>query len=196
MGDRYRKSCSDGRSRTWATIVYPESAPSNWIEILSDLKIPCFISPLHNNDLNANGEKKKEHFHVLFLFDSVKSKEQMSEIFPTFGGVGVEKCVSARGYARYLCHLDNPEKAQYSPNDVICLMGTDYSEVICSPSDRLQIIRDMTQYIKANRIHYFNRFFDYCAENNETWFIALNKDCGWIIKEYIKSLTYEDMSDI
>lgn len=192
MGDRYRKNTSDGRSRTWATVVYPDSAPDNWLDILQELRCPCMVSPLHCDDVNADGEKKKPHYHVLFLFDSVKSREQMQEIFPTFGGVGIEKCVSARGYARYLCHLDNPEKAQYNPSDVKCFMGTDYTEVVCSPSDRLELVREMTRFIKDNRIHYFNRFFDYCAEHNEQWFIALNKDCGWIIKEYIKSLAFED----
>lgn len=194
MGDRYRSKGSDGRSRAWATVVYPESAPENWLDILQDLKCPCMVSPLHCDDVNPDGEKKKSHYHVLFLFDSVKSREQMLEIFPTFGGVGCEKCVSARGYARYLCHLDNPEKAQYSPSDVLCFMGADYTEVVCSSSDRLDLVRQMTRFIRDNHIHYFNRFFDYCAENNESWYIALNKDCGWIIKEYIKSLAYEEMN--
>ena len=103
-----------GRTRNFATIIYEESAPENWREILSDLLIPCFISPYHDSDINPNGEPKKPHWHVLIMFDSVKTMEQAKEIFDKVGGVGCEKVNSLRGYARYLCHLDNPEKFQYN----------------------------------------------------------------------------------
>ena len=57
------------RTRNWATVVYPESAPENWESALQELCIPAFISPLHDNDLNTNGELKKGHFHIMLLFD-------------------------------------------------------------------------------------------------------------------------------
>lgn len=114
-GTRTKKeglTSSAGRTRSYACVLYPESAPENWRDILSDFHIPCLISPLHDKDVNPTGEKKKAHYHVLLLFDSVKSETQAREIFEAFGGVGCEKVNSVRGYARYLCHLDNPEKVQ------------------------------------------------------------------------------------
>lgn len=48
-----------GRTRNFGTVVYPESAPENWQTILSELCIPCFISPLHDKDINPDGETKK-----------------------------------------------------------------------------------------------------------------------------------------
>lgn len=181
-----------GRTRSFATVVYPESAPENWRDILSDWKIPCFISPLHCDDVNPTGEPKKPHYHILLCFESVKSDSQAREIFESFGGVGCEKVNSMRGYARYLCHLDNPEKAQYSINDVVSLFGADYHAVISLNSDRYGLISEMCQYISVNRIHYFNIFFDYCRLNNDLWFRCLCDNSGWIIKEYIKSLSFED----
>jgi len=62
-----------GRTRNFATVVYPESAPENWFSLLGELKVPCFVSPLHDKDLNPNGEVKKSHYHVLFAFDGVKT---------------------------------------------------------------------------------------------------------------------------
>ena len=53
-----------GRSRSYATVVYPESAP-DFLERLNDLKVPCFVSPLHDKDINPTGEAKKPHYHVL-----------------------------------------------------------------------------------------------------------------------------------
>ena len=35
-----------GRTRNYATIVYEESAPENWKDILQEIFIPCFISPV------------------------------------------------------------------------------------------------------------------------------------------------------
>ena len=46
------------RFRNYATVVYPESAPENWQEILSDQIIPAFISPLHDSDVNPDGERR------------------------------------------------------------------------------------------------------------------------------------------
>ena len=120
----------DERKRNYATLVYPDSAPENWQEILSELKIPVFISPLHDKDVNADGKPKKPHYHVQFIFDGKKSDDQFKEIIAKFGGVGVEDVQSLRGYARYLCHLDNPDKAQYNTSMVKALGGADYFSVI------------------------------------------------------------------
>ena len=110
-----------GRTRNFATIVYEESAPKNWKEILQDFFVPVFISPYHDKDVNPDGTPKKPHWHVLIMFESVKTREQATELFSRINGVGCEKVNSLRGYARYLCHLDNPEKFQYDLDDVSCL---------------------------------------------------------------------------
>ena len=39
------KKSSTGRYRNFATIVYPESAVSDWQEILSSYHVPAFVSP-------------------------------------------------------------------------------------------------------------------------------------------------------
>lgn len=182
-----------GRTRSYATVVYPESSP-NFLELLNDLKVPCFVSPLHDKDVNPNGEPKKPHYHVLFCFESVKSETQAHDICISIGGVGCEKVNSMRGYARYLCHYDNPEKAQYSACEVKQLFGADYQSVISLNSDRYGLIRDMMEHIRINHVHYFNQFMDYCSSNNEDWFRSLCDNTGWIIKEYIKSNTYDENS--
>lgn len=184
-----------GRTRSYATVVYPESALDNWESLLTDLHIPCLISPLHDKDVNPNGEPKKPHYHVLLLFDSVKSEEQAREVIAKFGGVGCEKVNSTRGYARYLCHLDNPEKAQYNTTDVKQFFGADYQNIIPNNSDKYGLIKDMQTYIRCNHIYFFNKFFDYCAENNEDWFRALCDSSAYIIKEYMKSMYVEEKSN-
>lgn len=50
---------ANNRTRNWAFICYPDSAPDNWKVVLKSFHIPCAISPLHDKDLNPTGDEKK-----------------------------------------------------------------------------------------------------------------------------------------
>ena len=64
------------RTRNFASIVYPESAPEDWKEILIQQFVPAFISPLHDQDVNPGGEIKKPHYHVILMFDGSWSEDE------------------------------------------------------------------------------------------------------------------------
>lgn len=176
-----------GRTRNFATVIYKESAPSNWREILEQEFIPAFISPYHDSDINANGENKKPHWHVLIMFDSVKTTEQAKEIFNKIGGVGCEKVNSLRGYARYLCHLDNPDKAQYNTTDVVSLCGADYQDIISLASDKYKVIEEMIDFCEKYNITSFYLLSKYAFQNNDQWKKALADNSSIFMKEYLKS---------
>lgn len=183
------------RTRNYATIVYPESAPDNWIDILSELHIPVFVSPLHDSDISANGEPKKPHYHVQFMFDGVKTKEQVKDIIEQINGVGIEVINCCRSYARYLCHLDDYNKHRYNVGDVVSLGGADYMSVIGTMSDKFRIIRQMLQYINENDITSYSQLVDYANINEPEWFDGLITSCSYFIREYIKSrawFTYKE----
>lgn len=182
------KGC--GRTRNFATVVYPESAPENWIDIIRESHINVLISPLHENDVNPDGEVKKAHFHVLVMYETVKTLEQFEEFRTSFGGVGQEKVNSIRGYARYLCHLDNPEKAQYSPNDVLVIGCEDYFDLIALPTDKYGAIRDMMRYCLDNDVTNFSDLLLYASECEESWFRVLCDNGTYVIKEFLKSVSY------
>lgn len=177
----------DERTRSFATVVYPESAPEQWFNIFELLKIPALISPLHDRDINPDGTVKKAHYHVCVFFEGKKSSEQVREIFATFGGVGLETINSIRGYARYLCHLDNPEKAQYSPSEVRSFGGMDYRDITSSAADRHALIREMASFCRDNNITEFADLYEYALDYNEEWFNALSDNAGWIFDKLIRS---------
>jgi len=52
-----------------------------------------------------------------------------------------------RGYARYLCHLDNPEKHQYSRDDVKAFGGADYDEITQLETDKVKLCSEMETFI-------------------------------------------------
>ena len=176
-----------GRTRNYATVVYPESARSNWFEILVDEKISAFVSPLHDKDVNPTGEPKKAHFHVLLMFEGVKTSEQARQIFEKFDGVGCETVNSLRGYARYLCHLDNPEKYQYSPEDVKCLCGADYIATIGLAIDKYKALAEMEDFCEQYNITSFYLLSRYATKFRSDWSRIL-KDSGSVyMREYLKS---------
>lgn len=186
-GETYGK----GRTRNYACVVYLDSAPSDWREIITQSKIPVFISPLHDKDINPNNEPKKPHYHIMAMYDSVKSPEQATEFFKSFGGVGCETVNSVRGYARYLCHLDNPEKAQYSTDDVVSLGGADYIAAIGTAADKAKAIREMVNWIEENDCICFADLFMHASVNRSDWFDCLINSGAYVVKEYIKSRTWK-----
>lgn len=179
------------RFRNFATIIYPDSAPVNWRDILSDYHIPAFISPLHDSDINPNGEPKKPHYHVLISFDGPKSQDQVSEIFNSFSGVGCESVSTLRGYARYLCHLDNPEKHQYSIDDVVCLSGADYNDVIGLPTDKYKCIKEMISYCDDNNIFAYCDLVQVSMMFHPDWFRVLCDTSSVFMINYLKSKTWK-----
>ena len=56
------------KARYWAFVLYLESAPENWKEILQLKGIPFCISPYHDKDLNADYTPKKPHYHIILCF--------------------------------------------------------------------------------------------------------------------------------
>lgn len=179
------------RTRNYATVVYLDSCPENWVDIIENEKVPVFISPLHDNDINVNGEDKKAHYHILVMFDSVKTQEQAKAFFEKFGGVGCEVVNSLRAYARYLCHLDNPEKAQYKIDDVVQFGGADYITCISCSSDKQKAIREMIVYIEENDITCFADLALWSSQNKSDWFDCLINSGAYFVKEYIKSRTWK-----
>ncbi len=185
------KSEAKARTRNFATVIYPESAPDGWRGILSEQFVPAFISPIHNLDVNPTGEVKKEHYHVILMFDSVKTTEQAKAIFEKIGGVGCEVVQSLRGYARYLCHLDNPEKTQYDVSDVCQIGGADYTSIIGLATDRYKAISEMVAFCAENDIISYSELLEYAMVHRMDWFRVLCDNGTVVVKEYLKSRTWD-----
>lgn len=181
------------RLRDYATIIYPDSenTPSNWIQILKDLHVPCFISPIHDKDVieggSDKGSPKKPHYHVMLVFESLKTPLQALEIFDQIGGVGLEYVKTRRGMARYLCHLDNPEKAQYSKDDVICIGGVDYLETISIVADKYVVLDAVICFIKDHHIENILDLYQYAKDNNMMDWIRIIQDKSWVVNIFCQA---------
>lgn len=205
---RYEEKRRGLRHRGWVWVAYPESMAEEWREVLTNEGVPMFISPLHNRDRNADGTPKKGHHHGLMLWDSPTTYEVARPIADLIGAVmppknpkpGAPKpyAMNVRTAARYLCHLDNPEKAQYDPNDVTCINCTlaDYFEIISSAGDDDAILDEITDYIDENGVVSFATFIRYCKQEKPEWKrLAYHKYAAFITR-YIKSCAWERYDDL
>lgn len=184
-----KKSRGSDRTRNWTFVLYEDSAPNNWSDILDEEHIEWVESPWHDKDLNADGEPKKKHKHIALFFGGVKSYEQVKEITDKLNSPIPQRCHNAKAMVRYMAHMDNPEKAQYSPSDIKAHGGVDLAELLRpSCSERYTIIKEMISYVKTEKITEFQDLMDYAsAEHFDDWFPLLCDNSAYIVNQYIKS---------
>lgn len=176
-------------ARGFAFLVYPESAPENWREILDDYHIQWAESPLHCFDVNPTGEVKKPHYHVVVTFEGKKSQEQVKELVAPINAALPIPLNSVRGMIRYFAHLDNPEKYQYPVDQIIGHGGMDVQDLLrVSASARYSIICKMTAFIREECIMNYADLFDYAvAHHPEDWLPILCDSSTYVLSQYIKA---------
>lgn len=179
----------DSRTRNWTFVLYEDSAPDNWREILDDLHIEWIESPWHDKDVNADGLPKKKHKHIALLFGGVKSYEQVKEVSDKLNSPIPQRCHNVKSMVRYMAHLDNPEKAQYNQSDIIAHGGVDLAELLRpSSSERYTLLREMIDYVRSAGVTEFQDLVDYASsERFDDWFPLLCDNSSYFIGQYIKS---------
>lgn len=202
-----KKKGIPSRTRNWTFIVYPKKedlkklgydvnenykygeAPSNWRDILIDQHMPFVVSPLHDNDVDATGERKKPHYHVGVFFEGVKSFEQVKEITDSLTSPIPQKLGSVQGFIRYLVHLDNPDKYQYKKEDIKSYNGFDHEAYLMpSKTEKYQMIGEMIDYIEKNDIKEYYEFMLIARDiRPNDWFVLLCENCTYVIDRFISS---------
>lgn len=191
---------ADERRKVWAAIVYPESLPTDWKTKLEQTHVAAAISPLHDADVwtvedeqadptHKVGTRKKEHHHVVLYFESLKSPNQVLSLLEPLGVSYVEAVESPRAYNRYLCHLDQPDKAQYDPKQIQRLNGAkcDISKPNPTADEQREIRRAILDTIRENNITEYCDIVDYADMNAlDDWAWYLEHHTVYLIG-YLKS---------
>jgi len=186
---RPKKNDGERRSLNWNFILYPESAPENWRKLIDETHIEWVESPLHDKDINPDGEIKKAHYHVTLLFPGNKSYEQVKELTDSLNAPIPVRCQSVKGSIRYMAHKDNPEKYQYNWSDIVCHGGADLA-TLCAPTatERMQIQKNILRYILQNNILEFEDIVNYAFCNGlDDWLNVLLNYSTLSINAYIRS---------
>lgn len=155
------KKSRNVKKRNWAFVLYPESAPEDWFERLQKKGLQGAVSPLHDKDLNADGEPKKAHYHVIVTYSGPTSFNVVKSLCDELNCPVPQPLEQIRGYYRYLTHKDNPEKAQYSDDDIRILNGFDIRDYVeLSSSEVTKIICKLQRIIIDADIVEYSDFMD------------------------------------
>ncbi len=176
------------RTRNYTFVAYPDSAPADWEQIIDSFHIAWVRSPLHDKDVNPDGTQKKPHWHVMIAFDGPKTQEQAQEIANSVNATIVQDVKSTRAMIRYMIHMDNPEKAQYSKSDIACHGGFDLEDMLqTSNQTKLDVLKEILAYVVEADICEYEDIVLYAMYNEPTWFEALAENCTYMVNCFIKS---------
>lgn len=184
------------KARDWTFILYPESAPEHWREILDETHLRWIESPLHDKDVNADGEKKKPHWHILLSFDGPVTQKAVKRLIEPLNGPVPQKIGSSKGLVRYMIHMDNPEKYQYSINDIVAHNGADIQSYFeLTATNRLTVMKEIITFIYDERIDNFADFLMIAIEKSDDWFsIAINNNT-LAINKMIDAMWHKNRQD-
>ena len=173
----------DKRSNKWAFLLYKESVPDNYLDILEEMHIPFVLSPWHDKDVNKEtGEFKKAHKHGVLFFDSLKSYSQVSDVLTSKLNTPahVEIVMSPKGMYDYFIHAENPEKTRYNIEDIESGCGFELDKfLIENNSDKF--LSTVIDIIEEHNFTEFNSLVRYARKEdivllnlivNKTYFFA------------------------
>ena len=113
------------KSRWWWFIAYPDSLPSNWKDILILTGIPFIVSPIHNKDPSDDGAFKKEHYHIIVIFDNPTTYNHvLTHCCLPLNATIPNVILNLSGAIDYLTHKGLSHKAQYQTCDIQCFNGS------------------------------------------------------------------------
>lgn len=180
---------SNRRVRNWCAVVYPESAPANWKDILDSKGVKWACSPLHDKDVDDDGEVKKAHWHIILCYGGNKSYEQVVDDLQELNCPRPQVCRDVTSSVRYFIHKDHPHKFQYSEKDIECYGGFDIAQVFkLSSSERKELFRQIVEYVREQDILEFWDLMMYAMdEHPDDWFPLLSESGSIMLNNLIKS---------
>lgn len=183
----------DKRSNKWAFLIYQESAPENYLDILEEMHIPFVLSPWHDKDVNKEtGEFKKAHKHGVLFFESLKSYTQVSELLTEKLNTPshVEVVMSPKGMYDYFIHAENPDKTLYSIDEIESGCGFELEQFLITNNNE-EYLSTVIDIIEEHNFTEFNNLVRYArVENPSLLNLIINKT--YFFAKYLDSRRYSD----
>lgn len=191
------------KSKYFCAVLYPDSKSydiDNVIKALAKEHLTFAVSPIHDQDVEEDGSPKKGHYHLLLIYSSATTLNNIKRWFKVCGLPesdlhSVRVCASGVGYYRYLTHKDNPEKAQYNDNDIRIFNDFDelFKKFSKSASDKIDDLVRIFQIVDELNTISFHSLIQYLMLNERVLFKMLTSSSALAIcvKEYQRSLEYD-----
>ena len=180
------------KKRNWAFVLYPESAPFDWREQLQLTGLQCAISPLHDKDLNADETPKKPHYHIILVYGNPTTYNNVKGLTDRLNQPIPQPLDQIRGYYRYLTHKDNPEKHQYSEDEITTINGFDISEFVeLTKSEVIAVKSKLQSLIREMNIIEYADLLDYIQDNGDKTEYDVASSNTIFFNTYIKSRRFK-----
>ena len=158
--------------------------------------VPFIVSPLHDKDKDLSeydGDlvlvSKKPHWHVAVCCDGNKPLSYFTDLSHSVNGSDrAWKIQNLRSMLRYFVHLDNPEKYQYSVNDMRTYCGASLDSMLeLSGSELTMTVRRICIYCKENKIETFSSLIDHLIHDREDdWFHVVTSQRTYFFAAWLK----------
>lgn len=190
--------------KNWMFVFYEDQDPE-WRDDIEDTGIPVVVSPLHDRDTWSAADQKKnpshkqgalkvEHRHGVASYPTAVYYDQVLEDFSFLKTKNVKYVKSLAAMARYLVHMDSPDKAQYDPEGIVefnsadwrdwCATGTEAAKEI--PKMRAEILRRARE--EGAWTVELALFWNWCDANNEDWSRLLDTVCSSTVERFTTRL--------
>lgn len=120
------------RRRSFSIVINPpkdNENPMNWLtaymlSIRTELNAYSYFAIIHDKDVNEAGQSKTKHIHLILLAKEKCSGLDILEMLCKVLNckevqISVDKVYNIRQDVRYLIHEDQPEKFQYSRDEIV-----------------------------------------------------------------------------
>lgn len=188
------------KSTYFTFLLYPDSIPDNWVELLESTNLQMAISPLHNKDktekkelLEQGQEYKKEHYHVIYIAKNAITPEAVrNRIKRLLGDKSVNMvqpiATSVVNAYLYLTHESKDaiakKKHVYDKKDIIHLNNFDVDRFemfdVHEKRDMINSIVEIVKSLELTNIIELSEFFD----NEEN--VKRAKSIGYILPSKLK----------
>lgn len=154
------------KGRHFAYVVYPESAPADWIEQLQQTGLSFVVSPLHDKDVDPTGTPKKPHYHVIISWGNTTTYRAARGLCDKLRCPRPQALKSPNAMYRYMQHLDNPDKYQYTD------IPTTYNGWVrpLNAADVVQLKREIWGMVYTNDCQEYGELLMVCVEHGSEYF--------------------------
>lgn len=182
------------RRQAWLCILYRDSAPSNYVDIIN-AKGWDWVEAWHDKDPDPKkpGELKKEHGHILFYSKAKIYEDEVVALVKKLNGASkVVPCKDITGSLMYFTH--NTEDAKRDgkyvyDSDIIIPHGNFDLEKYLQGSRKhtKKIIEAMLDWCRENNCENYCDFVDYCRTEEPIWLDMLAYNPASLMEKYIQS---------
>lgn len=139
------------------------------------------------------GDCKKAHVHILFFLKGARTAEWFSDLMADIVYIPArrwEKVLHPDSAVRYLCHLDDKTKYQYSTLDVHGFGGIKLSALLRQEEFvKVQTLMYIHQYIRDNNVRHYADLVDWVQDTGDYEFVACVSGRASYFANYFRSKT-------